>query len=177
MLYSNKLLVYNKTTIDRWTYNSTILADITNDNLDERITLFHDQLNDDFAYSILLRYFTDIGKINFPLKINFKLMCHVETDLKKLFESKKKVAAIGVPDAKIVFIKGSFVQYVQFLLDKNFRQYIETIMILKKILRMGVQKTTLQKKKNEMSVVSDSINVEFVGSNKQFDWLKIYLLF
>ena len=74
-------------------------------------------------------------------------MCHVETDLKKLFESKKKVAAIGVPDAKIVFIKGSFVQYVQFLLDKNFRQYIETIMILKKILRMGVQKTTLQKKK------------------------------
>ena len=90
---------------------------------------------------------------------------------------KKKVAAIGVPDAKIVFIKGSFVQYVQFLLDKNFRQYIETIMILKKILRMGVQKTTLQKKKNEMSVVSDSINVEFIGSNKQFDWLKIYLLF
>ena len=40
MLYSNKLLVYNKTTIDRWTYNSTILADITDDNLDERITFF-----------------------------------------------------------------------------------------------------------------------------------------
>ena len=32
LLYSNKPVVYNKTTIDRWTYSSTTLADITDDN-------------------------------------------------------------------------------------------------------------------------------------------------
>ena len=38
-----------------------------------------------------------------------------------------------------------FIQYEQFLLDKNFRQYLETIMVSKKILRMGGQKKTIQK--------------------------------
>ena len=52
---------------------------------------------------------------------------------------------IGGPDAKINFTKTLFIQYKQFLLDKNFRHYIETIMISKKILRIGVQKTPLQK--------------------------------
>ena len=79
-----------------------------------------------------MRYFTDIGKINFPLKIDFKIRCHLETDMKKLFDSKKKVNAIGAPDAKIIFTKALFVQYEQFLLDKNFRQYIETIIDFKK---------------------------------------------
>ena len=40
LLYSKKAVVYNKTTIDRCTYYSTTLADITTDNLDDRITLF-----------------------------------------------------------------------------------------------------------------------------------------
>ena len=48
--------------------------------------------------------------------------------MKKLFESKRKVTAIGAPDAKIIFTKALFLQYEQFLLDKNFRQYLETIM-------------------------------------------------
>ena len=50
-----------------------------------------------------LRYFTDIGKINFPLKIDFKIKCHQETDMKRLFELKKKVTAIGATEAKIIF--------------------------------------------------------------------------
>ena len=37
-----------------------------------------------------LKYFTGIGKINFPLKIDFKIKCHLETDMKKLSESKKR---------------------------------------------------------------------------------------
>ena len=59
--------------------------------------------------------------------------------MRKLFESRKKVSAIGAPDAKIIFTKAPFLQYEQFLLDKNFRQYLETIMVSKKVLRMGVQ--------------------------------------
>ena len=41
---------------------------------------------------------------------------------------------------------------------------------------MGVQKTPLQKA-HEISVGSDSINVEFFGANRQFDWIEISLLY
>ena len=85
--------------------------------------------------------------------------------MKKCFQSKKKVTAIGAPDAKIIFAKAPFIQYEQFLLDKYFRQYLETIMISKKILRM-VCKKDLYKKTYEMSVGSDSTNVEFFGAKE-----------
>ena len=68
--------------------------------------------------------------------------------MKKLFESRKILAlraAIPIPDAKITFTKASFIQYELILLDKNFRQYLETIMVSKKILKMGTQKTPIQK--------------------------------
>ena len=81
-----------------------------------------------------LQYLTDTGKINFPLEIDFRIKCHLETDMKKLFESKKKVTVTGVTDAQIIFTKPPFLQYEQFLLDKNFRQYLEIIMVSKKIL-------------------------------------------
>ena len=84
-------------------------------------------------------------KINFPLKIDFRIKCHLETDMKKLFESKKRVTAIGAPDAKIIFTKASFIQYKQSSLDKNFRQYVETIMVSKKILMIVVQKIPIRK--------------------------------
>ena len=41
---------------------------------------------------------------------------------------------------------------------------------------MGIQKTPIQKT-YEMSVDSDAINVDFLGSIKQFDWLEISLVF
>ena len=47
--------------------------------------------------------------------------------MKKLFESTKILAsgaAIPMPDAKIIFTKAPFIQYVQILLDKNFRHNI-----------------------------------------------------
>ena len=68
--------------------------------------------------------------------------------MNKLFESKKLLAAgVALPsaDAQIIFTKVPFIQYEQMLLDKNFRQYLETIMVSKKILRMEAQKTPLQK--------------------------------
>ena len=77
-----------------------------------------------------------------------------------------------------MFAKAAFLQYEQFLLDKYFRQYLETIMVSKKILRMGVQKTPIQKT-YEMSVGSDTINVDFLGSNRQLAgiYLEISLVF
>ena len=55
--------------------------------------------------------------------------------MNKLFESKKLLAAgVALPsaDAQIIFTKAPFIQYEQMLLDKNFRQYLETIMVSKK---------------------------------------------
>ena len=48
-------------------------------------------------------------------------------------------------------------------------------MASKKILRMGAQKTPLQKS-YEISTGTDSLNVEFLGSNRQFDWLEILIV-
>ena len=59
-------------------------------------------------------------------------------------------------------------------MDKNFRRYLETIMVSKKILRMGAQKTPIQKT-YEISKGQDSLNVEFLGSNR-LDWLEIYIV-
>ena len=71
-LYSKKKVPYNKSTIDRRTYNSTTAVDITDDNLDDGISRFQNQIKNEFVNRIPLRYFTDIGEINFPLKIDFK---------------------------------------------------------------------------------------------------------
>ena len=96
--------------------------------------------------------------------------------MKKLFESKKKITTTGAPDGKNIFTKATFIQYEQFLLDKNFMQYLETVMLSKTILRLGVQKAQIQNT-YEISTGSDSINVDFLRSNKQFDWLEISLVF
>ena len=86
-------------------------------------------------YRVPLRYFCDIAKINFPTKIDYRIKLFLETNMNKIFEPKKLLAAgVAVPnaDAQVIFIKAPFLQYKQMLLDKNFRQYLETIMVSKK---------------------------------------------
>ena len=95
--------------------------------------------------------------------------------MKKLFESNTKVNAIGALDAKIIFTKAPFLQYEQFLLDINFRQYLKIIMVSKKMLRIGVQKTPIRKP-FKISTGSNRININFLGWKRQFDWLEISLV-
>ena len=145
-------------------------------NIDDRISIFQEQLKNEHVYRIPLRYFPDIGKINFPKKIDSRIKLFLETKMEKLLLESKSVlaptAAIPAADAQIIFTKAPFIQYEQILLDKNFRQHLETIMVSKKILRMGAQKTPLQKT-FEKSKGTDSLNVEFLGSTRQFDWPEI----
>ena len=71
-------------------------------------------LKNEHVYRIPLRYFTDVGKINFPTKIDYRIKCHLETEMKRLFESRKVLAArtaIPAPYAKIIFTKAPFIQY------------------------------------------------------------------
>ena len=148
-------------------------------NIDNRITKFQNILKKEHVYRIPLRYFTDLGKINFPTKVDYRIKLYLETETKKLFESRKVQAsrtAISTPDAKIIFTKAPFIQYEQILLDKNFRQYLETIMVSKKILRMGTQKTPIQKT-YKINVGQDSLDIDFLETNRQFDWIELCLVY
>ena len=83
MLYSKKPVYFAKTSYERRNYNSKDLtytgltaAQATEKkklhakdlNIDDRITLFQEQLKNKHVYRIPLRYLSDIGKINFPQK-------------------------------------------------------------------------------------------------------------
>ena len=49
-------------------------------------------------------------------------------------------------------------------------------MVSKKIIRVGTQKTILQKT-YEINVGQDSLYIDFLGVNRQFDWLEISLIY
>ena len=54
--------------------------------------------------------------------------------MERLFESRKPLAdnaKIPAVDAEIIFTKPPFLQYEQILIDTNFRQHLETIMVSK----------------------------------------------
>ena len=98
--------------------------------------------------------------------------------MERLFESRKTLAnnaKIRAVDAEIIFTRAPFIQYDQILLDKNFRQHLETIIVSKKIRRMGAQKTLMQKT-YEIQKGSESLNVKFLGANRQFDWIEISIV-
>ena len=148
-------------------------------NVSNRITKFQTLLKNEHVYRIPLRYFTDLGQINFPTKIDYRIKLHLETEMKKLFESRKLLAsgtAFPAADAKIIFTKAPFIQYEQIPLDKNFRQYLETIMVSKKILRVGTQKTSIQKI-YKINVGQDSLDTDFLGASRQFDWIELSLVY
>ena len=67
----------------------------------------------------------------------------------KLLGSRKLLSSTTTstpePDINIIFTRAPFIQYEQILLDKNFRQHLETITASKKIIRMSAQKTPIQK--------------------------------
>ena len=122
-LYSKTPVYYTDVNIDRRNHNgnglattglntaqiTTLKKKFANDlNIDDRITKFQNIIKNEHVYRIPLRYFTDLGKINFPTKIDYRIKLYLETEMKKLFQSKKVQAsgtAISAQDAKITFIK------------------------------------------------------------------------
>ena len=148
----------------------------TDDNLEDREDKFANQIDSKYVYRIPLKYLCDLGKINFRTKIDLKIRCMLQTNMKQFFESKKMVTAIGAPDAQIFFVRVPYLQYEQILLTKNFRQYLETIMLSSKVLRMGMQKTPYQKT-YELQARSQEFTVALRVCSKLFDWLEISLLY
>ena len=91
--------------------------------------------------------------------------------MKRLFESRKvltSMAALPMPDAKIIFTKVPYIQYELILLNKNFRQNLGKKMVSKKKqLRMGTQKTPIQK--TCINIGQDTLDIDFLGASRQFD--------
>ena len=103
-LYSKTPVYYTDVNIDRRNHNGDGLAtagltaaQITtlkkifakDLNINDRITKFQNITKNEHVYRIPMRYFTDLGKINFPTKINYRIKLYLETEMKKLFESRK----------------------------------------------------------------------------------------
>ena len=70
-LYDRKSVLYPDN-VDRRVYNSNDPDNITDDNIDDITAKLASQLSSKFAYRIPLRYFCDLGKINFPVTIDMK---------------------------------------------------------------------------------------------------------
>ena len=170
LLYSKKPVIIPGNE-DRRSRNNDNEVFRTDDNLEDREDKFANQIDSKYVYRIPLKYLCDLGKINFPTKIDLKIHCTLQTDMKQLFESKKKVNAIGAPGVQIVFVRAPYLQYEQILLTKNFRQYLETIMLSSKVLRMEIQKTPYQKT-YKLQAGPQEFTVGFKGFHRQFDWLE-----
>ena len=194
LLHIKQSVYFNSTSIYRRIHNGTgfVTAGLTATqittaksnnakdlNIDDRISKFQSQLKDEYVYRIPLKYYSDIAKINFSVKIDFSIKCHLETEMKKVFESKKvlaSTASIPTTDVKIIFTKAPFIQYEQLLLNKNYRQCLETIMVSKKVLRMGAREILILKT-YEINIGTDSININFLDANRRFDWIELSLVY
>ena len=137
-LYSKKKVVFNQEKFDRRFNSSNTTANTMEPNLTERITRFATQLQSHYIYGISLGYLCDLGNINVPVKIGLKICSTLQTEIRKLFETIKKVTTIGAANTQIILAKAPFIQQEQFLIAKSFRQYFKTILLSSKVLRMGI---------------------------------------
>ena len=69
-----------------------------------------------------------------------------------------------------------YVSYQQITMDENFQVYFNAILCSKKVLRTGVQFSPYQQS-FEVNIGTQTINVNFQGTNKQFAWLEISLIY
>ena len=152
----------------------------TDDNLDERIEKFHDQLENTYYYRIPLKYICELGFVNQPVKFNTKWRIIFESDLSRLFESKAQLAAadtaIPTPDAKIILESAPYLLYHQFALEDTYRSYLEGVMSSNQKLRGGLKLFPYQKS-YEIIAGAQSKTFTFTNAFKQFEFLEISLVF
>ena len=91
-----KDLLYSKTPVilpgneDRRSHNNSNEAFRTDHNLENREDKFANQADSKYVYRIPLKYLCNLVKIKFPTKIDLKICCTPQTDMKQLFESEKR---------------------------------------------------------------------------------------
>ena len=129
LLYSNKKVSLS-TGRDRRKHYTTQNADLinrTDENLDDRLDKFSDQLQDEYYYMIPLRFLCDLGLVNQPVKFNIKWFVTFEQDYQKIFETKANQANDALStsvDAKIILTATLYLLFKQFKLNNNYA-YLE----------------------------------------------------
>ena len=117
------------------------------ENLADRISKIAKQIQNEFAYRISLKFLSDL--VNQCFKFNTKYVLTLETDMQKLFKTNINQAdGAALPeavDAAIIITNASYIQYEQFLLDKNLKTYLEETLQLEHMLRTRIKRMPYEK--------------------------------
>ena len=119
----------------------------------------------------------DISIVNFPESFSTRFIFTLEDNHSKLFESNAKITtAIPRPNAEIYFHGMPYISYSQIKLDENFEVYFYSSLNSKKFLSTGIKMMPYQES-FEINTGTQSVNTNFVDSNRQFSFLEIFLVY
>ena len=144
MLYSNKP-VYLAAYTDRRPHNDTDDNKRTNPNLTYCLAQLKDYIFDRHVYGIPLTLVCDLGKCNFAMKNDTKIIITLERNMNKLLESNKKVTTIPTdPDALIQTYDRPYISHHEISVTKQADIYFAGILITETALRQGVLESPYQ---------------------------------
>ena len=114
----------------------------------------------------------DLHLVNFAIKTDTKILITLERDLNKLFESNTKVVAIPSKPNAIINIYDR----PDITLTKISDFYLGGILRPETALRQGVLSSPYQQL-FEIGTGSQSFTCTFKGTQRQFDWLEISIVY
>ena len=93
------------------------------ENVTQRIQKFSNLISQKKTFRVSVKIANEcrVGPVNHAIKLDTKIICTLETDMSKLFESNKKRSAVVVPDTNILWDNAPFTEYEKFRLNDNFR--------------------------------------------------------
>ena len=127
-------------------------------------------------YRIPLWFFTSLGLVNFPHKIDTQFLFTLENNINRLFETNAKADVPNKAEIQIKFHDTLYVSYPQITLDDNFLAYLNRILRSCSALKTGVISSPYQQSFG-INNGTQSLKVNFRGLNKEIEWLEIYLVF
>ena len=176
MLYTNKP-IYLTGDNTRRPNNDDDAADRTDPNLTYRIKELRAYLFKNWVYKIPLLYLCDLGKVNFAVKTDTKIILTLERNMNKLFESNKNVAAIPHnPDVFINVYDRPYIAYQEINLTQQVVLYGTGILRSEMSLRQGVLPAPLQQE-FEITTGTKNFTCTFKGAQRQLDWLEISIIY
>ena len=176
MLYSNKP-VYLAENVDRRPNNDNNNNKRSDPNLTYRIAQVRNYIFEKNVYGIPLTLLCDLGKVNFAMKTDTRIIITLERNLNKLFESNKKVAAIpDNPDVLIQIYDRPYVSYQEISLTQEADIYFTGILRFETALRQGVLPLPYQQV-FEVNTGMQDFTCSFKGAQRQFDWLEISIVY
>ena len=166
--YSNKAVYLAKNT-DRRPNNDIDDNKRSDPNLIYRIA--------QHVYRIQLTLLCDLGKVNFAMKTDTRIIITLEINLNKLFETNKKSAIIPEnPDALIQVYDRPYISYQEISLAQRADIYFTGILRSKTALRQGVLESPYQQA-SEVNTGTQDFTCTFKGAQSQFDWLEISIVY